>query len=45
MNSPFNKEGFPEVPKAKQVKFTKWVKKNMPGKDTCSAASLSLIHI
>ena len=39
MNSPFNKEGFPEVPKAKQGKFTKWVKSNMPGKDTCSAAS------
>ena len=30
---------FPEIKEKNQGKFTKWVKKNMPGKDTCAAAS------
>jgi hypothetical protein len=33
------KEKFPEIKEKNQGKFTKWVKKNMPGKDTCAAAS------
>ena len=33
------KEDFPEVPEANKGKFTKWVKKNMPGSSTCDAAS------
>ena len=28
-----------EIKKGNQGKFTAWVKKNMPGKDTCAAAS------
>lgn len=28
-----------EIKKANQGKFTSWVKKNMPGKSVCSAAS------
>ena len=39
MNSPFYKEGFPEIKEKNQGKFTKWVEKNMPGTDTCKAAS------
>ena len=38
-NSPFLKEGFPEIKKENKGKFTRWVKKNMPGKSTCEAAS------
>jgi hypothetical protein len=38
-NSPFYKTGFPEIKEENQGKFTRWVKKNMPGKSTCSAAS------
>ena len=30
---------FPEIKEKNQGKFTKWVKKNMPGKDTCAAAA------
>jgi len=30
---------FPEVKEKNQGKFKAWVKKNMPGKDTCAAAS------
>ena len=30
---------FPEVKEKNEGKFTKWVEKNMPGKDTCAAAS------
>jgi hypothetical protein len=30
---------FPEVKEKNQGRFTEWVKKNMPGKDTCAAAS------
>ena len=30
---------FPEIKKENQGKFTAWVKKNMKGKDNCSAAS------
>ena len=30
---------FPEVKEKNQGKFRAWVKKNMPGKDTCAAAS------
>lgn len=33
------KQEFPEVKEKNQGKFTAWVKKNMPGKDTCAAAS------
>ncbi len=33
------KEEFPEIKKKNQGKFTRWVKKNMPGKSTCEAAS------
>jgi len=32
-------EEFPEIKEKNQGKFTAWVKKNMPGKDTCAAAS------
>ena len=40
MNSPFYKTGgFPEIKKENEGNFTAWVKKNMPGKSTCSAAS------
>ena len=41
MNSPFLKghEPFPEVKEKNKGKFTAWVKKNMPGKSTCAAAS------
>ena len=38
-NSPFLKEGFPEIKEENKGKFTAWVKKNMPGKSTCAAAS------
>ena len=38
-NSPFFKEGFPEIKEENKGKFTAWVKKNMPGKSTCEAAS------
>ena len=30
---------FPEIDKKIEGKFTAWVKKNMPGKSTCAAAS------
>ena len=30
---------FPEIKEKNQGKFTAWVKKNMPGKETCEAAS------
>jgi len=30
---------FPQIKKSKEGKFTNWVKKNMPGKSTCAAAS------
>jgi hypothetical protein len=30
---------FPEIDKKNEGKFTKWVKRNMPGKSTCAAAS------
>ena len=30
---------FPEIKKGNEGKFTKWVEKNMPGMDTCKAAS------
>lgn len=30
---------FPEIKEKNQGNFTEWVKKNMPGKDTCAAAS------
>ena len=30
---------FPEIKKENEGKFTKWVEKNMPGMDTCKAAS------
>ena len=33
------KEAFPAIKEKNQGKFTNWVKKNMPGKSTCSAAS------
>ena len=38
MNSPFYKEGFPEIKEKNQGKFTRWAKKN-GFKDACSAAS------
>ncbi len=40
MISPFLKEqDFPEIKEKNKGKFTAWVKKNMPGKSTCAAAS------
>jgi len=30
---------FPEVKENNKGKFTRWVKKNMPGKNTCDAAA------
>jgi len=36
---PSKKEDDIEIKKGNQGKFTAWVKKNMPGKDTCAAAS------
>lgn len=33
------KGAFPEIKEKNQGKFTSWVKNNMPGKSTCSAAS------
>ena len=30
---------FPEIKEKNKGKFTAWVKKNMPGKSTCAAAS------
>tara|TARA_S200000501_G_C20666440_1_gene674253 strand:+ start:19 stop:225 length:207 start_codon:yes stop_codon:yes gene_type:complete len=33
------KGSFPVIEEKNQGKFTRWVKKNMPGKSTCSAAS------
>ncbi len=30
---------FPEVKEKNKGKFTRWVKKNMPGKSTCDAAA------
>jgi hypothetical protein len=38
-NSPFYKKAFPEIKEKNKGKFTNWVKKNMPGKSTCAAAS------
>ena len=39
-SSPFFKEkDFPEIKEKNKGKFTAWIKKNMPGKSTCSAAS------
>ena len=38
--SPFlQKDDFPEIKEENKGKFTAWVKKNMPGKSTCAAAS------
>lgn len=38
--SPFlQKKDFPEIKEENKGKFTAWVKKNMPGKSTCAAAS------
>ena len=37
--SPFLKKDFPEIKEKNKGKFTAWVKKNMPGKSTCAAAS------
>ena len=37
--SPFLQEKFPEIKEENKGKFTAWVKKNMPGKSTCEAAS------
>ena len=37
--SPFFQKKFPEIKEKNKGKFTRWVKKNMPGKSTCSAAS------
>ena len=37
-NSPFLQEKFPEIKEKNKGKFTAWVKKNMPGKETCEAA-------
>ena len=34
-----SKKEFPEIKEKNQGKFTKWVEKNMPGMDTCKAAS------
>ena len=34
-----SKKDFPEIKEKNQGKFTKWVEKNMPGTDTCKAAS------
>jgi hypothetical protein len=36
---PSKKQDDIEIKKGNQGKFTAWVKKNMPGKDTCAAAS------
>jgi len=36
---PGKKQDDIEIKKGNQGKFTAWVKKNMPGKDTCAAAS------
>jgi len=33
------KGAFPEIKDKNEGKFTRWVKNNMPGKSTCSAAS------
>ena len=33
------KGAFPQIKEKNQGKFTRWVKNNMPGKSTCSAAS------
>ena len=33
------KKSFPMIKDKNQGKFTSWVKKNMPGKSTCAAAS------
>ena len=33
------KKDFPEIKEKNEGKFTTWVKKNMPGKSTCAAAS------
>jgi len=38
-NSPFMQKEFPEIKEENKGKFTAWVKKNMPGKSTCEAAS------
>jgi len=38
-NSPFLQEKFPEIKEENKGKFTAWVKKNMPDKSTCEAAS------
>ena len=34
-----SKKKFPEIKEKNEGKFTKWVEKNMPGTDTCKAAS------
>ena len=36
---PGKKQDDIEIKKGNQGKFTAWAKKNMPGKDTCAAAS------
>jgi len=36
---PGKKQDDIEIKKGNQGKFTAWVEKNMPGKDTCAAAS------
>ena len=37
-SSPFLQEKFTEIKEENKGKFTRWVKKNMPGKSTCEAA-------
>ena len=37
------KKEFPEIKKKNRGKFTKWVKRNMKGTSTCSAADTSPI--
>ena len=37
--SPFLQEKFLEIKEENKGKCTRWVKKNMPGKSTCEAAS------
>jgi hypothetical protein len=38
-NNIMAKKNFPEIKEKNEGKFTAWVKKNMPGKSTCAAAS------
>ena len=38
-NEGASQKEFPEIKEKNKGKFTAWVKKNMPGKSTCAAAS------